>query len=351
MANKKDLDYPLYKYWIFYKFDDNLNTKQLLIQKLKVFSIFIIILLNIFRYAFYLYQSEPNKLLPMNHGDLLQYIMPNKEFGYILVNALQSMSLIFLIILNTSNKSDYKWFEIIDAFNGYETYRSIGLYDKIYTKYFVKKVNLIYFILTNMFKFMKIVLFLMSIFIFIIYFIENFETMVLGIMTIALYYIFVYAYFPNIMCVLCYYLMVCFYFKYRIKSFNNYFANIETKCLFKNPAKLNEIIISHNKLCLDIKLHNKFWKNIYFTVSYILLPVNTIFIQLFLFDTSLMGTKLLYLMFLFSCLSFLLALNIITSDINVNISKSCDTFYSFYFWQMSGLNLAPKFKVSYVLVY
>ena len=87
-----DLDYPLYKYWIFYKFNNSLNTKQLLIQKLKVFSIFIIILLNIFRYAFYLYQSEPNKLLPMNYGDLLQYIMPNKEFGYILVNALQSMS-------------------------------------------------------------------------------------------------------------------------------------------------------------------------------------------------------------------------------------------------------------------
>ena len=99
-------------------------------------------------------------------------------------------------------------------------------------------------------------------------------------------------------------------------------------------------------------MHNKFWKNIYFTVCYTLLPLNALLIQMLLFDTSLMGVKLLYLLFLFGTMSFLFALNLITSDINIHISKGCDIFYNFYISENTRVNVGNKFKVMslYIIV-
>ena len=145
MHNKNDLEYPLYKYWIFYKLDESHCKKQIVIQKVKLSCLIIIDVINIFRYIFYLFQSEPNKLLPTYFCDILPYITPNKEVAYILCIALLNMNLILLIILNTSNKRDYKWFDIISAINGYQTFQSIGISDEIFVKKFINKIKLLYF--------------------------------------------------------------------------------------------------------------------------------------------------------------------------------------------------------------
>ena len=69
-----DIEYPLYKYWIFYRFHVNhrvVHKKLLFKQKFKVFVMIFIIFLNIIRNAFYLYKSVPNKRLPLHYFDII----------------------------------------------------------------------------------------------------------------------------------------------------------------------------------------------------------------------------------------------------------------------------------------
>ena len=77
-----DISYPLYKYWIFYRFNviNTIHNKKILFkQKIKVFVIIFLLLFNIIRYAFYLYKSESNKRLPLHYFDFIQYFGGIKE--------------------------------------------------------------------------------------------------------------------------------------------------------------------------------------------------------------------------------------------------------------------------------
>ena len=138
-----DISYPLYKYWIFYRFhviNTIAHNKLLFKQKFKVFVMILLFMFNLIRYAFYLCISKPNKRLPLHYFDFVQYFGGIKQLFYIVTIFVHNMILFLLIILNFSNKSDYKWFDIISAINGYKTFKSIDLCDKCFTNKYVHKI-------------------------------------------------------------------------------------------------------------------------------------------------------------------------------------------------------------------
>ena len=146
-----DVEYSLYKYWIFYRFhviNTIAHNKLLFKQKTKVFSLFTFMTISLIRYIFCLLKSKPNTLLPHYYFDFVQYFGPVKQLFYIAVIFVLNMILFLLIILNFSNKSDYKWFDIISAINGYKTFKSIDLCDKCFTNKYVHKI----IILNTIFK-------------------------------------------------------------------------------------------------------------------------------------------------------------------------------------------------------
>src|SRR6185437_11396228 len=96
-VKQKDISNPLYKYWIFYR---NYNNGSVLPwQMLKVFTVIAMNIMNVIRCAYYLYKSEPNKMLPAYFMDLFQYIFPSKEYFYILCIILCNLSVILIITL------------------------------------------------------------------------------------------------------------------------------------------------------------------------------------------------------------------------------------------------------------
>src|SRR5882724_1212576 len=83
---RSDIEYSLYKYWIFYRLDINrinVTQKQQLIQKRKVFLNVLFNVLNIIRFLLYIHKSKPNNYFPVYYFDIFQYLGTIKEFIYI----------------------------------------------------------------------------------------------------------------------------------------------------------------------------------------------------------------------------------------------------------------------------
>jgi len=62
------------------------------------------------------------------------------------------------------------------------------------------------------------------------------------------------------------------------------FISIKENNYLLHEKTLYELITDHNKLCLDIELHNRFWRNVYFIMCYTLIPMYLIVIYMVLFE-------------------------------------------------------------------
>ena len=156
-----------------------------------------------------------------------------------------------------------------------------------------------------------------------------------------MYFIFM----KTMVCILFYYLIVCYYIKCRIKQFNKYVMDGVTNKVLIKIKYLNKIFVNHNKLCLGIELYNKFCRNIYFIFIYTLIPICELFLHLALFEHILLNTRIFYIAFVFIFLISILALNIITSDINIHVSKTYTTLYNTYFCVKLHSSITNKINV------
>src|SRR5579871_1905285 len=96
-----DIEYPLYKYWIFYRFHVNhrvVDKKQLFKQKFKVFLLFTFLIISLIRYIFCLLKSKPNTLLPHYYFDIVQYFGAVKQLFYMSAIICHNLILFLLII-------------------------------------------------------------------------------------------------------------------------------------------------------------------------------------------------------------------------------------------------------------
>ena len=149
--------------------------------------------------------------------------------------------------------------------------------------------------------------------------------------------------------VLFYYLMVCYYIKCRIKSLNIYLEKIESKKLFHKKLSLTKIYLMHNQLCLDIEIHNKFWKHIYFILCYSFIPMINFLLNLLLFYGVNNNSIIVFVVYLIISLSSLLALNLVTSDVNIQITYTYKTLNQFYIWLKSSSNITHTIKVNFAI--
>ncbi len=98
-------------------------------------------------------------------------------------------------------------------------------------------------------------------------------------------------------------------------------------------------------ICLDIKLYNKFWKKFYFSLTYTLIAINLVLLQLILFDQIL----LLFCVILSAHLAkinLLSMFNLMTASINSEASKSYKSLLEMYFKTNFILNTNRKMKVN-----
>ena len=323
--NELDIDYSLYKYWIFYRFDINnkrVNNKIIFKQKLKLYIMILLCLINIFRFSMCLYVSKSNKEVAWYYFDSFQYIGVNKEFVYIGVLFSLILATLLLIIMNFSPKNNYKWYEIIDAINGYITFQSIGLCDRYLIEKFKRNVFYLNLLIKSQINFIIFVTFITSVIIFYTKFFK-FNLIVQGAINCIFIMIQTYICAPIICYVFQYYLIICYFLKYWINSYNKTLIEIQTsdsRIFFKR--KLNSrIVVNHNKLCLNIEVYNQFWKNISFAFIHIIIPMNAYDLNLVLFNKFNIVYRIGY-SFILSSLLLLFLLNYITSDINKGISKT-----------------------------
>src|SRR5437879_833251 len=101
MIRVTDIEYPLYKNWIFCRFDANnrsVDKIQLFKQRLKVWIIIAITIANLMRYVFYLYKSEHDKLLPIHYMEATQYFGGITRFT-LMICIMSNNGGIFVVIL------------------------------------------------------------------------------------------------------------------------------------------------------------------------------------------------------------------------------------------------------------
>ena len=84
-----------------------------------------------------------------------------------------------------------------------------------------------------------------------------------------------------------YYFIVCYYFKFRFKSFNNSILLNSSSQLFLRFKFIDKLIKDHNKICYDIKVYNKFWQKYYLVICYSLIPFNLLLLHGIIFEKML----------------------------------------------------------------
>src|ERR1700743_2234395 len=115
-----NIEEPLFKYWMFYRYDVNnkiVTKTQLLIQKCKVFVAFLSQMLHICHYLICLYKSKTNEILPDYYFEITQYLSEFKQIVFIVGILAANICIWFIITINTYDYREYKWFEIIHALN------------------------------------------------------------------------------------------------------------------------------------------------------------------------------------------------------------------------------------------
>jgi len=140
----KDLNFVLFKYWIYYRYDVFTNIivsqKQLFIQKVKVLILTICLFSCIVRYIIYLF-SIKSGYLPLYYFEIIQYVGGIIEMAYlfVIIMAIHAISLIY--VMNTGH--NYDWFKIIQVLNGFELWSRIGLSNRNVIHGFIHKIKII----------------------------------------------------------------------------------------------------------------------------------------------------------------------------------------------------------------
>ena len=120
------------------------------------------------------------------------------------------------------------------------------------------------------------------------------------------------------------------------------------KLLFKRIS-LNDNFRNHNKICLDIEIYNKYWKMVYFNFIYLLIPINSLVLNLIFFEDSIILSKLVYMTFAMTTIASMFCINLIISDIHFKISNTYDKLYGYYIRTNHILSICNRYKVCYII--
>jgi hypothetical protein len=345
----KDIDSPLYKYFYFYTIDIKnsfVSDRQKFVQKIKSNILWIYFFVCIIRYGV-LSIIIKNKRVPQYYFDLIQYFSEFPEFYYLITIFGSILCFGILYIFNHSNSNEYEWLKIIKVLNGSQSLDSLKINNKNEIQNYVQKIKSFKFSL-NLCVYLTFTLaFFTSLAVLFLYF--NCSDLIrFGILSAFIYLINAFFGMFVIGFSFLYYFIVCFYCKTIFKSFNN-----SIKQLFDGKGKaflkykiIDQIIEDHNSICLDIKLYNKFWQKYYFCLTYTLVPMNLVILQLILFEDHILPLFCALILSFFGSFIFHLMFNLMTASINSEASKSYKSLLEMYLKTNSSLNNKRKIKVN-----
>jgi hypothetical protein len=140
---------------------------------------------------------------------------------------------------------------------------------------------------------------------------------------------------------------ILFYCKTIFKSFNNSIKQLfdRKRKAFLKYKTIDRLIKDHNSICLDIKLYNRFWQKYYFFLTFTLIPVNLLILQLLLFEEQIFPLLLTAIPFFFGSIISHLMFNLMTASINSEASKSYKSLLEMYLKTDPLLNTNRKIKV------
>jgi hypothetical protein len=127
------------------------------------------------------------------------------------------------------------------------------------------------------------------------------------------------------------------------------------KLLFDGKGKailkyktIDQLIKDQNSICLDIKLYNKFWQKYYLSLTYTLIPINSLALQLFLFKDRIIPLFCAILLFFLGSITSHFIFNLMSASINNEGSKSFKALLQMYIKTNSLLNNKRKIKVNLI---
>jgi hypothetical protein len=345
----KDIDSPLNKYFYFYRIDIKncfVSDRQKFVQKIKSNILSIYLFICIIRYGILTILIK-NKVVSHYYYDLIQYFGEFPEFYLLCAIFISILSFRILHIFNHSNSNEYEWINIIKVLNGSQPLDSLKINNKNEIQKYAQKIKTFKFFLTLcVYSNIGFDFFTATAVLFLFF---NYSDLIkFGLLTAFIYLINSYFWMSVIGFSFLYYFIVCFYCKTIFKLFNN-----SIKQLFDGKGKaflkyktIDQLIKDHNSICLDIKLCNKFWQKYYFALTYTLIPMDLVILQLILFEEQILPLFCVTLSFFLVTIISHLMFNLMTASINSEASKSYKSLLKMYLKTNYLLNTRRKMKVN-----
>ncbi len=345
----KDIDSPLYKYLFFYRIEIRksfVSDRQKSIQKIKSIILSIYLFICIVRYGIHSLILVNKNIIPVYYLDIVQYYGGIPEFYYFGTIFLLLFCLRIIHILNHSNSKDYEWLKIIKALNELQSFNALKIYNKNETQKYVRRIKTLKFITQYVIYSILLFEFLLSFAVLFIFF-DLSDLLKYGILSSLIYFFNCYIWFPLIGFSSFYYFIVCYYCKTRFKSFNNYIQLLlnEKNTAFLKYKTVDQLINYHNSICSDIKSFNNFWQKYYFSITYTLIPINLLLLQLVLFEELLLPLFCVTIIFNFGSMASHLMFNSITASINSEALRTYKSLEKIYLKMNFSLNTRRKLKV------
>jgi hypothetical protein len=344
----EDIDLPLYKYLFFYRFDIRncfVSERQKFVQKLKSNILSVYLFICIIRYGINL-KILKNKRIPAHYLDIIQYFGGIPEFIYLCTILALILTLAIVLIFNHSIDKEYEWLNIIRILKGLNSIDSLKFYDKNETKNYINRIKSVRIFIISLFCTWILLDILLCFAVIFLYFSSS-GLIIYGILGSINFLLCVYLCLSVIAISFFYYFIVCYYCNKRFESFNNYIKqllNQKSKAFLKYKT-FDQLIEDHNRICSEIKLYNKFWQKYYFSLTYTLIPINLLVLQLILFEDLMLPLLWPLITLFFGTFSSQMMFNLITASINSEASKSYKALVQIYDQMNYTLNIKRKIKV------
>jgi hypothetical protein len=342
-----DIDLPLYKYLFFHRFDfrESLSDKQKFVQKLKLNIVSVYLFIFIVRYGIYL-KVLKNKRIPIYYLDIVQHLSEIPEFYYLCVILGSILTLAIVLIFNHSIDKEYEWLNIIRILKDLNSTDSLKFYDRNEYENYIKRIKSVKYLIVLLFYAWISFDSLMCSAILFLYF-SSLDLIIYGILSSVLLLVLLYFCTSIIAFSFLYYFIVVYYCKTSFKSFNNYINQllIQKSKAFLKYKTIDQLIKDHNRICSEIKLYNKFWQKYYFVLTYTLIPMNLLVLQLMLFEDLKLPVLWTAIAFFLGTIASHLIFNSITASINSEALKSHKALVQIYLKMNYSLNIKRKIKV------
>jgi hypothetical protein len=320
------------------------SDRQKFVQKIKS-NIFSVILLSIvIRYVILLILFKKNRSY-IYYFDIVQYFGEFPEFYYLCAMFVSTLSFIIFYIFNHSNINDYEWLQIIKVLNGSQSLDSLKIYNKNEIQEFIQKIKSFKFFVYISAYSINIFDLLTALAVSYLFF-NTSDLIRFGIFSAFIF--FITGYCMSIVIIFCflYYFIICFYCKTMFKSFNYSVRKYFDGKAFLKYKTIDKLIKDHNSICLDIKLYNKFWQKYYFSLTYTLIPINLLMLQLILFEEQILPLLFALISFLLGTIGSHFIINLMSASINSEASKLFEALLQMYRKTNSLLNTNRKIKVN-----